>query len=192
MEDTQSQLNLPEIKTPVRSLPVWIMVVVFAVLAVFLVFLGLGLKRAQQGPIVIGQNVPPINLTTFDGQVLKTTDLKGKVIVLNFWASWCQPCESEAADLQRAWDHYKPGGQVVFMGVDYVDTEPEARAYLTKFKITYPNGPDLRTVLSQTFRIHGVPETYFIDREGRLAYAQIGPFQSFSEITNVIDPLLKK
>ncbi len=175
-----------------RGLPLWVMGIAFAILAGFLAFLGFGLKRAQQGPIVIGQSVPPIGLTTFDGKTLNTTDLKGKVVVLNFWASWCKPCESEAAELQQAWDHYQPDGQVVFMGIDYVDTEPEARGYLSKFKITYPNGPDLRTIVSQTFRIRGVPETYFIDRQGRLAYAQIGPFQSLAEITNIIDPLLKK
>ena len=73
---------------------------------------------------------------------------------------------------------------------DYVDTEPEALAYLNKFKITYPNGPDLGTRISQTFRIRGVPETYFVDREGNRAYAQIGPFSSLSQIRGIIEPLL--
>jgi len=189
MENTQSE----PIKTKAsgRGLPIWAIVLAFAVLGGFLLFLGLGVKRSQDGPILIGQTVPPIYLTTFDGQAIKTTDLKGKVIVLNFWASWCLPCAGEAADLQEAWNHYEPGGKVVFMGVDYVDTEPEARGYLAKYNITYSNGPDMRTVISQTFHIQGVPETYFIDQEGHLAYAQIGPFSSFQEITNVIDPLLK-
>ena len=175
-----------------RGLPVWIIAVAFLALAVFLVFIGLGLKRTQQGPIVIGQTVPPISLTTFDGTAYHTTDLKGKVVVLNFWASWCQPCAGEAANMEQAWSAYKPGGQVVFLGVDYVDTEPEARAFLNQYHITYPNGPDLRTVISQLFRISGVPETYFIDREGRLAYAQIGPFSSVDEITTIINPLLTR
>ena len=175
-----------------RGLPVWAIVLAFIVLAAFLVFLGLGLKRNQQAPIVVGQDVPPIQLTTFDGATFSTSDLKGKVVVLNFWASWCQPCAVEAADLEQAWQTYRPGGQVVFLGVDYVDTEPEARAYLSKFQITYPNGPDLRTIISQIFHISGVPETYFIDRQGRLAYAQIGPFGSVDEITAIVNPLLNK
>lgn len=189
MENTQSEQV--KTKAPGWGLPIWVMVVAFIILGGFLLFLGLGVKRSQDGPILIGQTVPPIYLTTFDGQSLKTTDLKGKVVVLNFWASWCLPCAGEAADLQQAWDHYKLGGKVVFMGVDYVDTEPEARAYLAKYNITYSNGPDLRTIISQTFHISGVPETYFIDRQGHLAYAQIGPFSSYSEITSVIDSLLK-
>jgi cytochrome c biogenesis protein CcmG/thiol:disulfide interchange protein DsbE len=153
--------------------------------------IGLGLTRSQQGPIVRGQTVPEIVLTTFDNGTLSTTQMHGKVVVLNFWASWCKPCESEAAALEGAWKSYQPGGQVVFLGVDYVDTEPEARAYLKKFGVTYTNGPDLQTKISQMFRIQGVPETYIIDRNGKLAFTQIGPFNTLDEIKSAIDPLLK-
>jgi len=110
--------------------------------------------------------------------------------VINFWASWCKPCEQEAAELEKAWRIYQDSGEVTFLGVDYVDTEPEAQAYLDEFEISYPNGPDLGTRISQAFRIHGVPETYIIDKDGILAHAQIGPFQSLDEIIAAIDPLL--
>ena len=62
--------------------------------------------------------------------------------------------------------------------------------YLEKFDITYPNGPDLRTAISQSFRIRGVPETYIVGKDGVLAHAQIGPFTSLTQIRTVIDPLL--
>jgi len=189
---TEIQEINPDATPKSRSLPSWVIILAFAILLGFLTILALGLRRTQSGPIVIGQAVPPLQLTTFDGQVINTKDLAGKVIVLNFWASWCKPCESEAAQLEEAWQQYKPGGQVFFLGADYVDTEPEARAYLAKFQVTYPNGPDLGTRISQTFRIRGVPETYIIDRDGRLAFAQIGPFQSTAEIVNAIDLQLKK
>jgi len=78
---------------------------------------------------------------------------------------------------------------VVFLGVDWVDTEPEAKRYLAQFQITYPNGPDLRTSISQLFRIKGVPETYFIGRDGRLADFKIGPFTSVAELQGMIDRL---
>jgi cytochrome c biogenesis protein CcmG/thiol:disulfide interchange protein DsbE len=118
-------------------------------------------------------------------------DLQGKVVLVNFWASWCKPCEQEAADLETAWRFYQPGGEVVFLGVDYVDTEPEARAYLEKFDITYSNGPDLGTRISQAFRIQGVPETYIIDQDNVLRFVQIGPFTSLEQIKAAIDPMLK-
>jgi cytochrome c biogenesis protein CcmG/thiol:disulfide interchange protein DsbE len=156
----------------------------------FLAILALGLRRSQQGPVVIGKSVPKFTLTTFDGQTVTLADQKGKVVLINFWASWCIPCEDEAADLEAAWRYYQPRGDVVFLGVDYVDTEPEAQAYLSKFDISYLNGPDLRTRISQAFRTTGVPETYVVDRQGVLRYALSGPFDSLEQIKAAIDPLL--
>lgn len=164
----------------------------FGGLFLLLVMVAAMLNRTQQGPIQIGDTVPTFSIITFDGETINLADHRGKVIVLNFWASWCKPCEQEAADMEAAWQQYRPTGEVLFVGIDYVDTEPEARAYLQKFNITYPNGPDLGTKISQTFRIRGVPETYFIDRQGRLANVQIGPFTSLRQIQNIIDPLLQK
>ena len=92
--------------------------------------------------------------------------------------------------MQSAWKYYEPSGNVVFLGLDYVDTEPEALGYLAKFGITYPNGPDLGPRISQAFRIRGVPETYFVDRSGKLAFFQSGPFSSVDEIKAQIEPLL--
>jgi cytochrome c biogenesis protein CcmG, thiol:disulfide interchange protein DsbE len=174
-----------------RSLPVWVIAVAFLLLTGFLSLIALGLGRVQSGPILVGQNVPEIELTTFDNQIIRTSEMSNKIIVINFWASWCKPCEQEANELEQAWQHYKANGNVIFLGVDYVDTENEAQEYLKKFNISYPNGPDLRTKISQMFRIRGVPETYIIDRTGKLAYIKIGPFTSLNEITSVIDPILE-
>jgi len=178
-------------RASVRSRPQWGRMLVWGGLLALLVILALGLQRSQQGPITVGDHVSNFSLTTFDGEQINLDDLKGKVVVLNFWASWCKPCEQEAADLEAAWRFYQPRGDVVFLGVDYVDTEPEARAYLQKFAITYSNGPDLGTRISQKFRIQGVPETYILDQENVLQYVQIGPFASVEQIKANIDPLLK-
>lgn len=155
-----------------------------------LALLAFGLLRNQEGPVTVGEEVPQFTLTTFEGEEISFQDLEGKVVVLNFWASWCKPCEEEAAELETAWRIYQPRGDVVFLGVDYVDTEPEAKAYLEKFDVTYPNGPDLRTKISQAYRIRGVPETYIINKDGKLAAFKISPFTSLAEIQGMIDPLL--
>ena len=94
--------------------------------------------------------------------------------------------------MESAWRSYESGGQVVFVGADYVDTEPEARVYLQKYGITFPNGPDMGTRISQLFRIQGVPETYFIDKTGVLRYVQVGPFSSLEQIQAQIDLLLSE
>ncbi len=170
--------------------PRWGRILAWGGLFLLLAIVGLGLARAQEGPIQVGKKAPDFLLTTFDGEEINSQELSGKVIVINFWASWCTPCKEEAADLEEAWRMYRDSGEVAFLGVDYVDTEPEAKAYLEEFEITYPNGPDLGTRISQAFRIRGVPETYIIDKNGVLAHAQIGPFQSLGDITAAIDPLL--
>ena len=81
---------------------------------------------------------------------------------------------------------------MVFLGVDWTDTEPKAKAYLDKFNITYPNGPDLGTRISQAYRTTGVPETYIVDKDGNLAYVKLSPFESVGEIQAAIAPLLEK
>lgn len=182
---------------PKRGVPLWAQILIWVFLIGLLAIVAMGLRRAQQGTVQPGQKIENFSLPLYSGYQLDgkseimLEDLRGKVVVLNFWASWCKPCEQEAAEMQSAWKQYEPSGDVVFLGVDYVDTEPQARVYLKKFGITYANGPDLATHISQYFRIKGVPETYFVDKEGVLQYVQIGPFSSVDEIRAQIDPLLK-
>ena len=182
---------------PKRGVPLWAQILIWIGLLGLLGLLAAGLLKAKNPILGVGLSVPDFTLTLFSGyeyngaSEVKLSDLSGKVVVINFWASWCQPCRTEAADLETAWRSYEETGQVVFLGVDYVDTEPEARAYMTEFNLSYPNGPDMGARISQIFnRNLGVPETYIIDQQGILRFIQIGPFQSVAEIQAIIDPLL--
>ncbi len=146
MEDNQ-KIALAE--KPGR--PRWGRIIVWFGLGVFLVVLFLGLVRAQEGPIGVGKKAPNVVLTSFDGQTYNLSDLRGKVVVINFWASWCKPCEQEATDLENAWRYYEPRGDVIFLGIAWTDTEKKSLEYLRKFDITYPNGPDLGTRIRRHF-----------------------------------------
>jgi cytochrome c biogenesis protein CcmG/thiol:disulfide interchange protein DsbE len=181
-----SQMNASE-----TNRPRWGRILVWGGLAVLLTILLLGLLRTQEGPVSVGKPAPDFTLTSFEGQQFQLSELSGKVVVLNFWASWCKPCEQEAADLEAAWRHYQPRNDVVFLGVAWTDTEKKSLGYLEKFDITYPNGPDLGTRISQAYRTTGVPETYIIDKEGNLAYVKLSPFVSIDEIMMAIEPLLE-
>lgn len=188
---------MTETTPPRRAVPLWIQTIIWVILVGLLAIIAVALNRRQQGTVQAGQAIADFKLTLYSGYEangaaeINLSDLRGKVVVINFWASWCKPCEQEAAELQQAWTEYEPSGNVVFLGVDYVDTETDARVYMKKFGITFANGPDLATKISQYFRIRGVPETYFVDKEGVLRYVQIGPFTSIDQIRAQIDPLLK-
>jgi cytochrome c biogenesis protein CcmG/thiol:disulfide interchange protein DsbE len=155
-----------------------------------LIVLSLALLRKHQGQPRPGQKAPAFTLTTFENQQVSLDSLKGKVVVLNFWASWCVTCKDEATLLEEAWQQYHLREDVVFLGVAWTDTDSKAKEYIKRYHLTYQNGPDLGTRISQKYRITGVPETYIIDKNGVLADVHLVPFSSTREITGIIDPLL--
>lgn len=172
----------PQTSQAKKGFTLWVIIISAAALLGFLAFLAAALLKLNLQPIRVGDEVPNFTLTTFDGNPISLGELRGKVVLINFWASWCLTCKDEAAALQTVWQEVSPGGEVVFLGVDYADTEPEAKAYLNEYAITYINGADLRSEISHLFRISGVPETYVIGKEGQLIGFKIGPFGSADEI----------
>lgn len=135
-------------------------------LVALLAVLAIAVRQRGAGPLASG-SAPDFTLTTFEGETYKLSELKGRPVVVNFWASWCIPCRDEAPALQRAWETYKDRG-VLILGVDYVDTDADAKKFIAEFQQTYPNGPDIGTRISQAYKISGVPETYFIGKDGKL------------------------
>ncbi|MEO8084773.1 MAG: TlpA disulfide reductase family protein, partial [Ardenticatenales bacterium] len=119
----------------------WTFLVVGVLAVAFMSALGDAVRKPKGGP-AIGEPAPNFTLVTFDGPAIALDDVRGQVVVLNFWASWCAPCAEEADDLEQLWQRFKLR-DVRFLGVDYVDTDGPARAYLAEHGVTYPNGPDL-------------------------------------------------
>ncbi len=128
--------------------------------------------RAIPSPLT-GQPAPDFTLTLFDGRTVRLSDFRGKVVFLNFWASWCPPCRDEAPLLEQTWQRYK-ARDVVFLGVDIQDTESAARQFLDEFRISYMNGRDANGRIAINYGVYGIPETFFIDRDGRITYKHIG------------------
>ena len=123
---------------------------------------------------LVGRPAAPFALTAFDGARVDLAALRGKVVVLNFWASWCNPaCYDEAPVLERLWRTYRERG-VVVVGVDIQDTDEAAQKFINAFGLTFKNSPDRGGKISVDYGIYGVPETFFIDRAGRIHRKHVG------------------
>lgn len=167
----------------------WLMPISLIVPLLIVIGLGVVLIQSNQGQLSSGF-APAFTLQTYDGGSFDLREQRGKVVLINFWASWCGPCRSEAAELEAAWQRYKDQG-VVFLGIAYTDTERNAQAYLQEFGITYPNGLDYQTKISAQYRITGVPETFIIDREGHINEFVMVPLNQ-GQISAMIERALTK
>ena len=170
-----------------KRFPLAVALIAGVVLVGLIILLAIQMKNAKQDTLEIGSNIPDFSVTTFSGETYQKSQLQGKIILLNFWSSWCASCDEEGAALEEVWQEVKDGGEIVFLGVNYVDTEKDSLAFLEKYGITFPNGPDMGSRISRLFKVDAVPESYIIGRDGRLIAIQIGPFQSADEIRAALD-----
>lgn len=133
----------------------------------FVALLAFGLRavgpKAQTGSVA-----PDFDLPTLEGgDTISSDALKGRPVVLNFWASWCIPCRKEAPLLQRAWERYKEEG-VIILGVNIRDSKTDAKRFVQEFGITYPVVRDETLELANGLGVYGIPETFFVDDRWRL------------------------
>ncbi|MBI4299181.1 MAG: TlpA family protein disulfide reductase [Chloroflexi bacterium] len=131
------------------------------------------LPAARSELLSSGSFAPDFHLNLLDGTGLRLSDLKGKVVVLNFWASWCVPCRQEMPAFERMWQEYKGQG-VIFVGVALSDREKDARAFAEEVGVTYAVGLDATGQIGDAYRVIALPTTYFIDRQGYVARALTG------------------
>lgn len=148
--------------------------VALACVAGLLALLVWKLAHQQHAPKV-GSVAPSFTLSRLEGSGnVSLASLRGRPVVLNFWASWCVPCKSEAAVLERAWRRYHSRG-VVFIGVDDKDLASDARTFVAAHGLTFPMLQDGSGSVTGSYGISQVPETYIIDREGRIVAHIDGP-----------------
>ena len=143
--------------------------------------------RAVPAPAV-GGVAPAFVLQDIDGDRWSLADLRGQVVVINFWSTWCLPCREEYALLQSAQTHWP---DVKFVGVVYQDEPAKVRAHLARAvpPATYPNLIDPGGHVAIDYGVAGVPETYLVDRAGRVVHKQVGPFDE-ATLTGLLTPLL--
>jgi len=127
----------------------------------------------QGEPTLAGKTAPAFNFA-LDGKPMKISDLHGKVVVLNFWASWCPPCVEETPALNRLQAAIAPQGGMV-LGVSVDDSEANYQKFLRDQSVTFPTYRDAAQKINLEYGTTIFPETYIIDREGKIARKVIGP-----------------
>ncbi|MCE7948421.1 MAG: TlpA family protein disulfide reductase [Chloroflexi bacterium CFX4] len=151
----------------------WLMPISLIVPLLIVIGLGVVLIQSNQGQLSSGF-APAFTLQTYDGGSFDLREQRGKVVLINFWASWCGPCRSEAAELNAVWDEFR-SREFAMIGVGYLDNERDALGFIAEFGVEYPTGHDNGSLIARAFRTRGVPETYILDREGKIAHVIIAP-----------------
>lgn len=149
-----------------------VVVVILAVAAVLGSAIG-GPATTAASPLV-GRQAPDFRLAGLNGPAVRLSDLRGQVVVVNFWASWCAECRVEQAALDDTWQRFRDSG-VVVLGVDFQDQSGDARAYLADTGSSYPAVRDADSSTALAFGLRGVPETFVVDAAGRVVDRVIGP-----------------
>ncbi len=157
---------------------------------VILVTYGLLGKSAPAGPALLYKEAPDFTIELFGGGSFTLSEMRGEPVVVNIWASWCKPCRAEMPAFENVWRQYKDRG-VVFVGVDYQDNEEDATAFLEELDITYMNGPDVGDNIYEEYEATGVPETFFIDRNGIIVRKFIGDL-SEAQLATFVEDLLRE
>lgn len=131
---------------------------------------------------------PAFSLVTLEGDPVTLAELRGKPVVLNFWATWCGPCAQEHPTMIEAAHRYEPRG-VVFLGVLYGDEPEKAASFLLKNGSAYPTLIDATQRTAIDYGVAGVPETFFIDPQGRIARKVVGPV-SPDQVVETLEAML--
>jgi DsbE subfamily thiol:disulfide oxidoreductase len=168
-------------------MPRWLRLSIVAGIAALVVVLMLSFRFDPRDirTGTVGKAAAPFTAEKLDGTgTLSLSDYAGKVVVLNFWASWCPPCKEENPALLRVWERYRTS-DVVFIGVVFNDPTEKAREYVKANGVTWPTVQDADGRIAFAYGVHGPPETYFIGLDGVIAGRHIGAIGEAALVTAI-------
>jgi cytochrome c biogenesis protein CcmG/thiol:disulfide interchange protein DsbE len=164
---------------------------VVAAVAVIVALLASGLGRDPSviaSPLV-GRMAPNFTLPQLNGPPVTLSKLRGQIVVINFWASWCAECKVEQAALVQTWQQFQDSG-VVVLGVDFEDETSAARSYVSSADMTYPVVEDANSNTALAYGLRGVPETFVVNQTGRIVDHVIGPVDEATLASEINSMLL--
>jgi cytochrome c biogenesis protein CcmG/thiol:disulfide interchange protein DsbE len=156
---------------------------------VALLMTGLGRDPSVFASPLVGRAAPNFTLPQLDGPPVTLAKLRGQVVVINFWASWCTECQVEQAALDQMWQHFQDSG-VVVIGVNFQDTAGAARSFVGTADVMYPVVEDADSHTALAYGLRGVPETFVVNQSGRIVDHVIGPVDE-ATLSSEINSMLR-
>jgi cytochrome c biogenesis protein CcmG, thiol:disulfide interchange protein DsbE len=163
------------------------------VIALVWVFAGRGAQPVLPPIGEVNKPAPDFALPGLDGRDVRLSDYRGKVVLVNFWGTWCEPCKEETPALQAAYQTFGDQGLVI-IGIDLANQErtgaegaDDVRAFAARYGVTYPIALDVEGEVARAFQIYPIPTSFFIDPNGAIRYVRAGPID-----TREIEPLFKQ
>jgi cytochrome c biogenesis protein CcmG, thiol:disulfide interchange protein DsbE len=171
----------------------WLLAGVAAAVAVVaaLLMTGLGRDPSVIASPLVGRAAPNFTLPQLDGAPVTLSRLRGQVVVINFWASWCAECQVEQAALDQTWRQFQDFG-VVVIGVNFEDSTGAARSYVHTQGVTYPVVEDAGSQTALAYGLRGVPETFVVNQSGRVVNRVFGPVDAAALASEINSMLLAR
>ncbi|SDQ58180.1 Peroxiredoxin [Virgibacillus subterraneus] len=151
---------------------------------------GAGIKAPGQTGIKPGKMAPDFELQTLSGDTFKLSDLRGKKVILNFWASWCNPCKKEMPEMQKFYEEHKDEVEVVAVNLTGNEVGVDAaKEYIKKHNYTYPVPLDKKMDASEKYGVTIIPTTYFIGTDGKIQQPHKSGPMTYEYMTKMLDKL---
>lgn len=150
-----------------------LMVILFT--GVLVVIFGVKKEETSRMSTAVGLDAPEVSLRDASGKTYLLSELKGSVVFVNFWASWCQPCKDEMPSIQGLYNRFKDDPRFRMLTVIYRDDYEKAKSFMRDNKYEFPVFTDIEGRSARSYGVTGVPETYIIDKRGTLREKVIGP-----------------
>jgi cytochrome c biogenesis protein CcmG, thiol:disulfide interchange protein DsbE len=145
-------------------------------------------RAARTGVADVGEEAPDFELETLDGETVRLSDLRGQPVVVNFWASWCNPCREEFPLLAETLDE-NADADLAVVGVTYRDIESDSRDFVDEMDATWPQAIDDDSAVARAFGVRAIPVTFFVDADGVIA-ARLFGFSSPDALEEPLDRIL--
>ncbi len=165
-----------------------VMLAIALVLAVTPVLVTAGCTSASTEGTKVGNLAPDFQLPNLKGQVISLSGLRGKPVLLNFWASWCGPCVFEMPFLQEIHEEWSDKG-LVLLAVDIGESSSQVEEFIQSQGLTLPVLLDTKEEVARKYNIRGIPTTFFIDKDGIIQGVQIGAFRSKAQIEESLNKI---